>query len=80
VKETANVHIEHYFPKGYDPNKEPWLSIRKFHRSAIEKATEQQGKAYERLKTQHARQLDKALSVIGKLLESRAAQPETTDS
>jgi len=39
-QETANIHIEHYFPKGYDPDKEPWCSIRKFHRSAIEEATE----------------------------------------
>lgn len=36
--ETQNVHIEHYFPKGYDPDQEPWKSIVSFHKSAIEKA------------------------------------------
>ncbi len=33
--EYANVHIEHYFPKGYDPGGEPWKSIRKHHNAAL---------------------------------------------
>jgi hypothetical protein len=33
--ESAFVHIEHYFPKGYDPDKEPWKSIRQHHNAAL---------------------------------------------
>ena len=40
VTESVNIHIEHYFPKGYDPDKEPWKSIKAFHKSSIEEATE----------------------------------------
>lgn len=28
---SAEIHIEHYFPKGYDPDSEPWKSIREHH-------------------------------------------------
>ncbi len=33
--ESANIHIEHYFPKDYDPDAEPWKSIRKHHNAAL---------------------------------------------
>jgi hypothetical protein len=29
-----NVHIEHYFPKGYNPDDEPWKSIKTHHNAA----------------------------------------------
>jgi hypothetical protein len=35
---TANIHIEHYFPKGYNPDDEPWKSIRLHHNTTLEKA------------------------------------------
>jgi hypothetical protein len=35
IGEYANVHIEHYFPKGYNPDDEPWKSIRSHHNAAL---------------------------------------------
>ena len=32
---TGRVHIEHYFPKGYNPDEEPWKSIKAHHNSAL---------------------------------------------
>ncbi len=32
---TEQVHIESYFPKGYDPDAEPWKSIREFHKKQL---------------------------------------------
>jgi hypothetical protein len=43
ITEQANIHIEHYFPKGYDPDKEPWKSIKSFHESAINSAQHRRG-------------------------------------
>jgi hypothetical protein len=34
-QELANVHIEHYFPKGYNPDEEPWKSIKAHHNAAL---------------------------------------------
>jgi hypothetical protein len=32
---TGEVHIEHYFPKGYNPDDEPWKSIREHHKQKL---------------------------------------------
>jgi hypothetical protein len=37
---TGQVHIAHYFPKGYDPQEEPWRSIRQHHDTATAKERE----------------------------------------
>jgi hypothetical protein len=34
-QELANIHIEHYFPKGYNPDDEPWKSIKAHHNAAV---------------------------------------------
>lgn len=49
--ERANVHIEHYFPKGYDPDAEPWKSIREHHNAAERETTVDHEKATEALYT-----------------------------
>jgi hypothetical protein len=34
-QELSSVHIEHYFPKGYNPDDEPWKSIKAHHNAAL---------------------------------------------
>lgn len=36
--ELVQEHIEHYFPKGYDPDAEPLKGIRQYHNAALERA------------------------------------------
>jgi hypothetical protein len=33
--DEQSIHIEHYFPKGYDPDSEPWKSIKAHHNAAL---------------------------------------------
>jgi hypothetical protein len=40
-QELANIHIEHYFPKGYNPDDEPWKSIRAHHNAALAAAKQE---------------------------------------
>lgn len=39
--DQAHVHIEHYFPKGYDPYAEPWRSIRQHHTEQLAAARQE---------------------------------------
>ncbi len=32
---AGEIHIEYYFPKGYNPDVEPWKSIREHHNSEL---------------------------------------------
>ncbi len=43
--ESANVHIHHYFPKGYNPDEEPWKSIKAHHNAALTSEREKHAKA-----------------------------------
>jgi hypothetical protein len=45
-QELSNVHIEHYFPKGYNPDDEPWKSIKAHHNAAL--AAANQATAYDK--------------------------------
>lgn len=51
--EQANVHIEHYFPKGYDPTGEPWKSIKAHHAAERLKTEAQSAVAHAAIKCQH---------------------------
>jgi Skp family chaperone for outer membrane proteins len=35
MNDLADIHIEHYFPKGYDPDAEPWKSIKAHYNTAL---------------------------------------------
>jgi hypothetical protein len=44
---VASIHIEHYFPKGYDPDAEPWKSIKAHHNATFAAEREETKRQHE---------------------------------